>query len=166
MHDRRRYNPRISELVQLLDDDDLRQRRLARERLVKIGRRATPWLLTLLESRRCRRRRDAAGLLAEIADPRTVPKLVRALADTDATVRGRAAAALARIGRPALIPMLVLLEEQADDPGVREGVSLVLGSWRDWRTQTVVAPLRRELLGAGDTANVFEAAERAIKNLL
>jgi HEAT repeat protein len=116
----------IDTLLSELSGDDELARYRAVQRLVALGRAASPALARALTSGPDELRWRAALALAKIADPATTPNLLRALEDGDIGVRWLAAEALSAIGIPALVPLLEGLIDRADSVRFREGVTHVL----------------------------------------
>jgi epoxyqueuosine reductase len=71
-------------------------------------------------------RRNAAVALGNVADPASVPALVRTLGSEPALVRGHAAWALGRIGGSAAVEALKRRLEAEEDGWVREEIELAL----------------------------------------
>ena len=118
----------IASLVDALAGTDGVERRVAREKLEKIGRQAVPALLTALQSPSARARWEAAKALGEIADPSAALALVGTLEDEEPGVRWLAATALINLGHAALAPLLRGLESSGDSIWLREGAHHVLRS--------------------------------------
>lgn len=97
------------------------ERQLARQRLVAMGKAATPALIDCLADPRKQVRWEAAKTLAKIADPAASGPLVAALEDEDGDVRWLAAVALVAIGRQALRPLLEALIDNPDSDHLRRG---------------------------------------------
>lgn len=136
----------IDRLIGELASIDGVERRQARERLVGMGRLATPALIHALQSDNEHVRWEAAKALGAIPDPRAAEALVSALRDQESSVRWLAAKALIALGRDSLIPLLERLEKKSDSIWMREGAHRVLHT------------LVREGV-ADDAAPVLEALE-------
>jgi len=81
----------------------------------------------LLRPRVAGLRRNAAGTLGAIADPRAVPALAAALDDPQPVVRGQAAWALGEIGDATARTELLRALDGERDPTVREEIRVALG---------------------------------------
>jgi HEAT repeat protein len=153
--------PALRELVGRFGDPDPRQAQLAWEAAVKIGAPVVPECLRALTGndrtvgeyaagalgalqareavdglaaalvRPDFRRYAAAWALGEIADPRSIPALVRALGDDDAETRKYATRSLIKFGPVAADALLAALADPA--PLVRRYAVRVLGQLQDRR---------------------------------
>jgi len=74
--------------------------------LAELGPDITDLLLTAATSPNRRFRRDIVNVLAELADPRAIGHLIRALEDDYTKVRRKAIVGLIRIGGPAIEPLI------------------------------------------------------------
>jgi hypothetical protein len=113
-------------MVGELASPDGLERHAAREQLEGIGKPATPYLLTALQSPSEHARWEAAKALGKIADPGAAPALVRSLEDEKGAIRWLAANALTNLGRDALVPVLRGLEGHSDSIWFRDGAHHVL----------------------------------------
>ena len=96
----------IPELINQLGDEDGLVRQEARLRLQAIGKPAVPQLCWVMNNKNKFVRWEAAKALAELADPASVPWLIKSLDDREFDVRWLAEVALIRIQIPALVPLL------------------------------------------------------------
>lgn len=116
----------VCSLIGNLASADPEIRAEARQALAAQGKAAVAGLESALADAATQVRYEAAGALAEIADPASAPALVRALEDPDQGVRWLAAEALIRIGRPGLSHLLKALLERADSAPFRQGAHHVV----------------------------------------
>jgi epoxyqueuosine reductase len=92
------------------------------ERAFRRRFRGTP----MLRTGRARMARNAAVALGNMADPRAVPVLTKALGDEDSLVRGHAAWALGQIGGEEAFHALRAALDRELDPSVREELAIAL----------------------------------------
>jgi hypothetical protein len=97
--EQRRDEEALSLLVECLCDESWYLRDLAEESLLRIGDRAVPVLLPLLEQGLWFTRTSAARVMGHLARRDAVPALLRLTEDANATVADAARAALVSIGR-------------------------------------------------------------------
>lgn len=84
--------------------------------LVRLGERAVPALLNLLNTDHALARHNVVHVLGKLRDPRAIDGLIEATRDTDALVRHKAVYALAQIRDMRAIPALIaLLEDPVPD---------------------------------------------------
>lgn len=89
----------VTPLLFALNDESEYLARLATDALIRIGKRAVPWLIhALRHDAQARVRVNAARALAAIADPAAIPALFAALEDESALVRHYAEAGLEKLG--------------------------------------------------------------------
>ncbi len=141
--------------VELLFHNDGAVRKEARGHLVRIGRPAIPYMLSLLSHPHDHVRWEACKVLEKIRDPKTANALVGMLLDDDMDVRWVAADALIELEHHAIVPLLELLEEYFESVTVREAAHHILHSLKhmkllDEKTEAVM-----------DTLNNFEMPTRA-----
>jgi HEAT repeat protein len=89
-----------------LDTNDYTKKLSARETLVKMGKTIIPQMHKLLDSENDLLRMEAAKIVEQIADRRSIPFLLRLLDDTIFDIRWIAAEALIKIGRQSICPLL------------------------------------------------------------
>ncbi len=121
----------IGSLVQQFFSHDIVQRQEARQKLVKIGKPAIPYLVGLQYSPRRQACWEAIKTLSEIAHPDSIPILINALESEESNIRWLAAEGLIKIGRPSLMPVFEVLEERAGSKSVREAVHHILKGLKD-----------------------------------
>lgn len=116
----------IASLIRSLFSPHGMERQNARQRIVKIGRSAIPFLIGLQYSRNQQARWEAVKALSEIAHPDAIPILINALENSSTDVRWVAAEGLVEIGGLAVPALMEALEERCDSIVLREGVHHVL----------------------------------------
>jgi len=99
--EQRRDEEALSLLVECLCDESAYLRELAEDALLKIGARATPVLLPLLDQGLWYTRSSAARVLGRLARHDAIPGLTQLAGDANASVRDAAREALARIAQHA-----------------------------------------------------------------
>jgi HEAT repeat protein len=151
-------------LAALRDHEGLIRQR-ARDRLVELGRSVTPFLEPLLSDQHIQTRWEAAKALSEIADPASIPALIRTLGDDDNDVSWLAAEGLAAIGRPAVPPLLHALIDQVEDIWIRQGVHHVLRELRDTEISDAITDVYTALNSMDQDVEIIAAAERALTRL-
>lgn len=156
---------RIEAWIAALQARDGSIREHARERLVEVGEQATGELMALLESGDRQARWEAVKALTEIADPRTVPALLRALQDDDNDVCWVAAEGLAAIGPEAVVPLLQLLIRDGESFKVRQGAHRVLRQLRHSRVGTRIRGVYEALSGVNADVGLIAEARRAVELL-
>jgi HEAT repeat protein len=119
-------NGKVAPLIAALNSRDGTERKVARLRLIEIGRPAVPALIEALQSPSEHVRWEAAKALVDIRDGRAAPALVRILEDPEPAVRWLAAEALMVLGRDGLIPLLQGLERRSSSVWFRDGAHHVL----------------------------------------
>jgi len=121
--------PTLAELDQLIerlyDQDDV-VRLEARDRVVRLGEAAVEPLVKMLDEPEPRPRWEAIKSLEELASPRSIPALIKALDDEIPGIRYMAAHGLVAIGPEALPPLLMRLVESPHAGWLREGAHHVL----------------------------------------
>jgi len=141
------------------------ERQVAREKLVAMGKAATPALVDCLEDPRKNVRWEAAKTLIKIRDPAAAEPLVAALEDEDGDVRWLAAVALAAIGREALRPLLVALIESPDSNHVLRGGHHVCHELARTDAYPVVKPVLDAIDAPEPRTAVPQAAYKALHAL-
>lgn len=131
-------------LIGELRDPDPKVQRLARSRLVSLGKSAVGPLIGTLDDRNPRVRRDVVYILADLRDSRAIEPLIPLLKDPKREVRQTAAWALGEIDggqrgshrkksdSEAVEPLIGAL----DDPAVRFFAAVALGKIADARATT------------------------------
>lgn len=112
--------------VDLLFHNDGAVRKEAREHLVRIGKPAIPYMLSLLSHPHDHVRWEACKVLEKIRDPNTADALVGMLLDDDMDVRWVAADALVELEHHAVIPLLERIESHFESVIFRESAHHVL----------------------------------------
>jgi len=114
-------NSELHELIIKLGSDNGVEREKARKALVKMGRKSIDLLMELLSHPKHIYRWEAVKTLEEIADPVSIPVLIKALEDDKSDVRWIAAKGLIKLGSKSIEPLLKILEEKSDCVFVLEG---------------------------------------------
>jgi HEAT repeat protein len=97
---------------------DVREK--ARLALVGIGKEATTPLTEILAAQDQQTRWEAAKALGAIADPSSIPALIKILEDNVFDIRWLAAQALIAIGTESIVPLLEALSKSSDELFLRE----------------------------------------------
>jgi len=150
-------NANARNMDQLLDElkhRDATVRERARERLVAIGRPATPALIDLLTHEEQHVRWEAGKTLAGISDPAAAAPLSDALADDDPDVRWVAAMALIALNQEGVRAVLDHLIEVRDAPWSYAGAHHVLSH----HCRNELEPILRPIVGALAQIDEPEAA--------
>lgn len=121
----------IQSLIELLHNKDGAVRKLAREKLVQIGKPAVPSLLQLLYHQSELVRWEACKTLEKIRDPNAADALAEMLLDDDMDVRWVAADALIELEHHSIKPLLEIVEEHFDSVLLREAAHHVLHSLKE-----------------------------------
>lgn len=124
-------DPRAAQAIAMLMSKSFSKHeiRLCTEAFIRIGKPSIPHLRTILARGEDLSVIAATLALGRIADPSTVPELIRALNHRHDEVRRQAAKALGRMKVHAAIPELLKTLEDADAP-VRVAVANALGELR------------------------------------
>ena len=141
------------------------QRKSAREKLVALGREATPVLLRLLEDPHSTVRWEAALALKDIADPRAAEALAGAMKDENGDVRWVAAEALAAIGREGMRTMLKVLMEDANSFELRDAAHVAISLLPDREDRETLAPIYEALRKGNSPEVVMMEAAGALEAL-
>ncbi|MGW8266384.1 MAG: HEAT repeat domain-containing protein [Longimicrobiales bacterium] len=141
------------------------QRRAAREKLVAMGREATPVLIHLLEDPDSGVRWEAALALKDLGDPAAVEAMVEALKDENGDVRWVAAEGLAALGEASLRPLLRGLMADVDSFELREAAHVAISLLHDEDQQELLAPVYRALKDGQSAEMVMTAAAEALEAL-
>ena len=141
------------------------ERQCAREKLVAMGKAATPAVVDCLDDPWKQVRWEAAKALIKIKDPASSGPLVAALEDPDGDVRWLAAVALAGIGREALRPLLVALIENPDSDHILRGGHHVCHELARTGAYTIVKPVLDAIGSPEPRTAVPPAAYKALHAL-
>jgi len=158
-------NDDIQSLVTALRHSDGMTRELARDRLVRLGSTATPFLLPLMADHKVQTRWEAAKALSAIADPASIPALLLALEDNDTDVSWLAAEGLIAIGPAVAAPLLQRLIERTGSVPLRQGAHHVLGDLRRSEIGEATAGVHAALSGMHPDVEIVAAAERALRSI-
>jgi HEAT repeat protein len=131
---------------------------------VREGQVAAKALMEALSSADVQHRRQAASALGELAPPKAVPSLIRALRDHDAEVRETAARALSCIGHEAVLPLFEVLA--APDVTAQRLAAQAIGRIGDIRAVLPLVECIRANQRAGTYLEPLEAARAARDALL
>ncbi len=88
----------LDELIKLLSDKNSLLVTLAGNAIIKIGSAAVPALLQVLDDKNNSARIEAARILAELSDTRTIPALMKAMSEESALVQYWAEQGLNKMG--------------------------------------------------------------------
>ena len=141
------------------------QRQMAREKLVAMGREATPVLLQLLDDSEPKVRWEAALGLKALADPASVEGLVKALKDENRDVRWVAAEGLAAIGEASMRPMLETLRQDADSFALRDSAHVAISLLQDRELRELLEPVYSAMKDGRSPEVVLMAAAEALEAL-
>jgi len=155
----------IESLIAALRDKDGMTREHARERLVKLGSPATPFLLPLLSDHTSQTRWEAAKALSEIADPKSIPALLHTLEDEDGDVGWVAAEALAAMGPTVAVPLLKALIDRIGSTEFRQGAHHILGELRRTKIADEIFDIYKALNELHSDIEIIADAEHALKRL-
>ncbi len=95
----------------LSDDEDYSNKKNARITLEQMGKKALPHLHKLLTSDNSLLRMEAAKIVKNIADKRSIPLLITLLDDIEFDIRWTAAEGLIKIGRESISPLLTAIRD-------------------------------------------------------
>jgi len=105
----------ISGLIRLLSvEDNAGARNSAIETLVKLGKRATPFLLEAFETANRDVRKFIIDIIGEVKDRKAVPLLLKALKDDDDNVRASSVEHLGQMGDPSVVDALIEILKSGD----------------------------------------------------
>ena len=110
----------IKALIPQLSDKNGDTREKARLALVGKGKEATVPLTEILTAQDQQTRWEAAKALGAIADPSSIPALIKTLEDNIFDIRWLAAQALIAIGTDSIEPLLEALSQSSDELFLRE----------------------------------------------
>ena len=128
-------------------------------RLAALGPDIVMLLLLAAGSPNRKLRRDMTTAMVELADPRTVEHLVRALGDEYSKVRRKAIAALVRIGAPAVDSLMEALD--SDQPNIRGFAATCLGHIRDPKAKNALLSILDD-----ENENVRRRVIRSLKHII
>jgi hypothetical protein len=117
---------KIEDLIKVFYGKDVINIKKARYELVKIGKPAIKYLAGLLNEPKEHIRWEAIKTLSQIADPESIPVLIKALENDDFDVRWLAAEGLIEIGKESIKPLLKSLVHDQDSRFLLEGAHHVL----------------------------------------
>lgn len=155
----------ISSLVEKFYSENGKERKEAREELVKIGRPAIDYLEELEHSDEQIVRWEAIKTLSEIADPIATPIFVNALEDDDSEIRWLAAEGIINIGQPALEELFVALINNPDSMELRKGAHHVLRKLIEQNRYKDYYGIQEKLYGNPKESGISPVAEAALKIL-
>jgi hypothetical protein len=112
----------------------------ARRALVAIGKPSVEPLVKVLSDRNPTVKSNAAWVLGELKDARTVDFLIEALKDSNDTVRDKAVEALGKIRDPRSIPFLVKVLDEDESGAVKASTEIALRNHTD--ISSLIAGLR------------------------
>lgn len=115
-------------IKELMDDNNYRNKINAGKTLVKMGKKITPQLHKLLDSKNDLLRKEVARIVKLISDRRSVPFLIRLLDDPEFDIRWIAAVGLIRIGRRSIIPLLKSIRDGKSSSLLNQGAHHVFDS--------------------------------------
>jgi HEAT repeat protein len=118
----------LERLIDQLSSNKGQERQEARRKLVNFGLNAVPRLVQTLSTANNNARWEAAVVLGEIGDRRAAEALVKALEDSDISVRWAAAGALIKLNRACLEPLMLALTQHFGSVWLREGANHILHS--------------------------------------
>lgn len=143
----------IPVLISRLSDEDGLVRQNARLDLQTIGKPAVPQLCWMMNNKNKHARWEAAKALAELADPVSIPWLIKALDDKVFEIRWLAEIALIRIQMPALVPLLQALLLTKKQNWLSEGARHVVRGMAKDEMVEMLAPM----------VNAFDSIDFRIK---
>lgn len=160
----------ISDLINTLSSDDGFVRENSRLALIDIGKDATSFLIEALTSKKDQVRWEAAKTLVSIADPATIPALIKTLQDEIFDIRWLAAEALIAIGIESIEPLLRSLTSYSKELFLREGAhhvitSIITTDSRAYELKEILKSVEAALDSAAPRAAVPIAAEEALNKL-
>jgi len=119
----------IEGLIAQLSNRNGIERERARRKLVKIGRPAIPYLISLLSNRKQHLRWEGCKAIGSIVDPVASSELVKVLRDDSEEIRWLAAEGLIALKEQALAPLLRILETEFESPYIRLGAHHILDAF-------------------------------------
>ena len=160
-----KIDPAIQNLIKNFSGRDETLRIHSRESLVKIGNRAIPQLIEVLNDPQDWVRWEAVKTLGEIGDPKAAPALVEALEDEEFDVRWLAAIGLIRMNIKGIKPLLQALMKKGDSALLREGAHHVINDLAKGGLRKYLATLKDALEDIKPTVGVTQAAYNALEML-
>jgi len=160
-----KIDPAIQNLIKNFSGRDETLRIHSRESLVKIGNRAIPQLIEVLNDPQDWVRWEAVKTLGEIGDPKAAPALVEALEDEEFDVRWLAAIGLIRMDIKGIKPLLQALMKKGDSALLREGAHHVINDLAKGGLRKYLATLKDALEDIKPTVGVTQAAYNALEML-
>jgi len=155
----------IEGLITQLSNRNGMERERARRELVKIGRPAMPYLISLLSNRKQHLRWEGCKAIGSIADPVASSVLVNVLTDDNEEIRWLAAEGLIALKQHAFVPLLRVLQTKFDSPYVRSGAHHILEAFEK---QHLLSKEMKEVLDAlrylRPKISVALAASRALQS--
>ncbi len=113
-------------IIGLLDDKDYPDKHNARIALVKLGKPIIPYMHRLLSSEDSVIRMEAAKVVEQIADRRSIRLLIGLLEDKEIGIRWIAAEGLINIGRSSILPLLRSVRDSKNPVFLYRGAHHVL----------------------------------------
>jgi HEAT repeat protein len=152
----------LTSLMNMLASKDGMIRQKARESLVALGKPAVSSLIKALQNSKSDQVRwEAAKALGGICDTRSIPSLVKALADGNSDVAWLAAEALSKFKRTAWPPLLRALMKSGPNSGLLyQGAHHVLANQKEDGFNDLLAALMKALeRGALSESAIVDAHE-------
>ena len=109
-----------------IDEKNVTRKIKARKSLVSMGRKVIPHMHKLLSSQKLLLRMEAAKIVEQIADYKSIPSLIQLLDDNEFDIRWIAATGLIKIGRRSIIPLLKAVRDGKSSYFLNMGVHHVL----------------------------------------
>ncbi len=141
---------KINDLITKLGNSDGSVRENARLALINIGKEAVHGLAETLSSKQEQLRWEAAKTLVSIADPVSVPALIKVLRDEIFDIRWLAAEALIATGNTSIEPLLQALISESKESFLREGAHHVITHLMKYEAMTP------------ELANILKPVENAL----
>jgi len=102
----------VTELINSLKSDDVKQEKQAARELVDIGKPAVKPLLILLKGNKWKIKWYASEILGKIGDKEAVPELIVTMGDENSGVRSKSMLALVEIDEPSVDPLINALSNE------------------------------------------------------
>lgn len=112
--DKNNLEANIQELIQTLNSEKGLERKQAREKLVKYGRKALPFLENELKDENLKYRWEILKTLQQISDASSIPIFIEALEDEESEIRWVAAKGLINVGTESVEPLLKALVKDSE----------------------------------------------------